>query len=161
LKVNETKTAVAPVWGRKFLGYCFWAAAQAEVRIAVAREAVARYKQRLRHLTRRQTGRSMHEIAHALRDYVPGWKAYFRLAQTPRAWHELDEWMRHRLRAVQLKHWGRGPTTFRVLRALGASVDLAAAVAGGSRRWWYTSALGLNRVLTIAWFDRLGVPRLC
>ncbi len=27
LKINESKTAVAPVWGgRKFLGYCFWAA---------------------------------------------------------------------------------------------------------------------------------------
>ena len=25
LKVNESKTAVAEVWGRKFLGYCFWA----------------------------------------------------------------------------------------------------------------------------------------
>lgn len=25
LKVNESKTAVASVWGRKFLGYCFWA----------------------------------------------------------------------------------------------------------------------------------------
>ena len=28
LKVNEAKTAVAPVWGRKFLGYCFWASAR-------------------------------------------------------------------------------------------------------------------------------------
>ncbi len=31
---------------------------------------------------------------------VRGWKAYFRLAQTPRVWRELDEWMRHRLRAI-------------------------------------------------------------
>ena len=28
LKVNEAKSAVAPVVGRKFLGYCFWVAAE-------------------------------------------------------------------------------------------------------------------------------------
>ena len=41
---------------------------------------------------------------------MPGWKAYFRLAQTPRVFRELDEWLRHRLRALQLKHWRRGAT---------------------------------------------------
>ena len=53
-------------------------------------------------------GRSLEQIAADLRDYVPGWKAYFRLAQTPKVMRELDEWLRHRLRAVQLKQWRRG-----------------------------------------------------
>ncbi len=39
LKVNESKTAVAVVWGRKFLGYCFWAAPQGVVKLAVATQA--------------------------------------------------------------------------------------------------------------------------
>ena len=42
-----------------------------------------------------------------LRPYLLGWKAYFGLAQTPGVWRELDEWLRHRLRAIQLKHWKR------------------------------------------------------
>ena len=46
----------------------------------------------------------MPEAIERLRDYVPGWKAYFGLAQTPKVWPELDEWLRHRLRALQLKH---------------------------------------------------------
>lgn len=33
-------------------------------------------------------------------------------------------------------------------------------VAGNSHRWWRNSGLLLNSVLTIAYFDRLGVPRL-
>ena len=41
LKVNESKTAVASVWGRKFLGYCFWAAPQGVVKLAVATQAMA------------------------------------------------------------------------------------------------------------------------
>ena len=63
--------------------------------------------------------------------------------------------------SIQLKFWRRGPTTYRELRALGASRDVAAQIAGNSRRWWHNSALGLNRVLTIAYFDGLNVPRLC
>ena len=85
-----------------------------------------------------------------------GWKAYFGLAQTPRIWRELDEWIRHRLRAIQIKHWRRGTTIYRDLRALGASEKVAA----NSRRWWRNSRMALNHVLTIAYFDRLGVPRL-
>jgi RNA-directed DNA polymerase len=161
LKVNETKSAVASVWGRKFLGYCFWIAPKGEVRCAVAKEALLRYKQRIRQITRRQTGRSMHAIAQELREYMPGWKAYFHLAQTPKVWRELDEWLRHRMRAVQLKQWTRGPTTYRALRLLGANEQLAQRIAGNAHRWWHNSALGLNRVLTIVHFDRLGVPRLC
>jgi RNA-directed DNA polymerase len=159
LKVNEAKTTVAAVWGRKFLGYCFWAARQGEVRRAVAAQAMHRLRERIRQLTRRTRGRSLEQITADLRGYVPGWKAYFRLAQTPKVMHELDGWLRHRLRAVQLKQWRGGTTMFRALRALGASVDLAARVAGNARRWWRNSRMGLNRVLPVGYFDRLGVPR--
>ena len=161
LRINEAKSAVASVWRRKFLGYCFWTAPKGEVRRAVAQEALQRYKQRIRQITRRQTGRSMRRIAQELQAYMPGWKQYFRLAQTPRLWRELDEWTRHRLRAVQLKHWRRGVTAYAGLLALGASPDTAREVAANLRRWWHNSAIALNRVLPIAHFDRLGVPRLC
>jgi len=54
-----------------------------------------------------------------------------------------------------------GPTVFRELRALGASVDVAAKVAASSRRWWHNSDKYVNLVLTNAYFDRFGIPRLC
>lgn len=158
LKVNESKTAVAAVWGRKFLGYCFWQY-KGEVKRAVAGQALAKMRQRLRVLTRRTRGRSLTQIAEDLRGYMPGWKTYFRLAQTPRVMRELDEWLRHRLRAVQLKQWRRGPTVFRELKRLGASDDLAARIAGNATRWWRNSAMSLNMLLPIVYFDRLGVPR--
>ena len=89
-----------------------------------------------------------------------GWKAYYGLAQTPRVWRELDEWLRHRLRAIQLKQWKRGTTMYRELRALGAPQNVARRVAANSRRWWRNSGKLLNGVLTIDHFDRLGLPRL-
>ena len=160
LKVNDAKTAVASAYGRKFLGYCLWAAPRGEVRRAVASPAIATYQRRIRWLTRRTSGRSLAEVAEELRGYVPGWKAYFQLAQTPGVFRALDEWLRHRLRALQLKHWRRGTTMYRELRALGANSEQAARVAGNARCWWHNSRLELHRLLPIAYFDRLGVPRL-
>lgn len=86
--------------------------------------------------------------------------AAVRLSQTPAVWRELDEWIRHRLRAIQLKQWKRGTTTYRELRALGANNQVAQKVAGNTCRWWHNSRLDLNRVLNIVWFDRLGLVRL-
>jgi len=158
LTVNETKSAVAGVTGRKFLGYSFWYA-KGEVKRKVAAKPLATFKQRVRQQTRRSGGRSMAQVIERLRPYLLGWKAYYGLAQTPGIWQKLDEWLRHRLRAIQLKHWKRGKTMYRELLKLGAAEDVARRVAANSRRWWHNSAGDINRVLTIAYFDRLGVPR--
>jgi RNA-directed DNA polymerase len=160
LTVNETKSAVVSVFGRKFLGYSLWVVKGKVVQITVAKKALLTFKQRVRELTWRSGGQSMAEVVDRLRVYLLGWKAYFALAPAIMVRRELDEWLRHRLRAIQLKHWKRGTTMFRELRALGAGVDVAAQVAGNARRWWRNSAKLLQTILTIAYFDRLGVPRL-
>lgn len=160
LQINEAKSAVGSALGRKFLGYELWMAKGREVKFAVARKAAANLKARIRQLTRRSGGRNMEQVVQRLRPYLLGWKAYFKLAQTPRVWRELDEWMRHRLRAIQLKHWKRPARIYRELKALGAGETAARRVAANSRRWWRNSDGLLNTVLTIAHFDRLGLPRL-
>ncbi|MGB5694342.1 MAG: group II intron reverse transcriptase/maturase [Polyangiales bacterium] len=160
LTVNEAKTAVAPATGRKILGYALWRSAGELIKCAVARSALETFKQRIRHMTRRSGGRSLPELVERLRTYLPGWKAYFQLAQTPKVFRQLDEWLRHRLRAVQLKHWRRGTTMYRELLAMGASQADARTVAANSRCWWRNSRQALNRAMPIAYFDRLGVPRL-
>lgn len=38
--------------------------------------------------------------------------------------------------------------------------ETARSLAANSRRWWHNSAEALHRVLTIACFDQLGMPRL-
>ena len=161
LKVNTTKSAVASVFQRKFLGYSFWAAPGGAIKRRVANKPIAMFKQRIRRLTRRSGGRSLEEVVRKLRVYVLGWKAYFRLADTPGVWSDLDQWIRHRVRAIQLKQWARGTTTYRELRQRGASSDVAAQVAANTRRWWRNSGMLLHRVLNLRWADELGIPRLC
>lgn len=159
LKVNEAKSAVAEVRTRKFLGFSFWYA-RGEVKRRVADQPMATFKQRVRQLTRRSGGRSLDAVIARLAPYLTGWQAYYGLAQTPGVRRRLDEWVRHRLRAIQLKHWRHGSTIQRELTRLGASESVVRRVAGNSRCWWRNSAGELNRVLTIAWFDQRGLPRL-
>ena len=160
LVVNESKSAVGSAFGRKFLGYSLWVARGKVVKLKVAEKPLATFKQRIRELTRRSGGRSMPQIAEKLRSYMRGWKGYFKLAETPKIWRGLDEWLRHRLRAIQLKHWKRGKTMYRELTQLGAAPLVVRRVAANSRCWWRNSDRLLKTVLTIAYFDRLGVPRL-
>ena len=124
-------------------------------------EALARLRERIRQLTRRTRGRSLEQIAADLRSYVPGWKAYFRLAQTPRG-------------LARTGRMAASPAARRCSSSSGAggrrssgncggwapTRELAARIAGNARRWWRNSALGLNRVLPIAYFDRLGCPAI-
>ena len=102
----------------------------------------------------------MARVVDKLRAYLLGWKAYFGMAQTPGVWRMLDEWLRHRLRAIQLWHWRKPEAIRRELKVLGAAANVANQVAGNSRRWWRNSKMLLNTGLSIAHFDRLGLPRL-
>ena len=130
------------------------------MKCAVAHKALDNFKARIRQLTRRSGGRSMAQVVQGLRPYLLGWKAYFGLAQTPKVRRTLDQWLRHRLRAIQLKHWRNPHTIYRELKALGATETAATRVAGCSRCWWRNSDGLLKTVLTISYFDRLGLPRL-
>ena len=83
------------------------------------------------------------------------------VADTPGVWEALDQWLRHRIRAIQLKPWKRGSTAYRELRKLGASSEVAARVAANTRRWRRSSGRLLNSVLDMQGANQLGNPRLC
>jgi group II intron reverse transcriptase/maturase len=160
LRINEAKSAVAPAWGRDFLGYSMWVAPGKVIRLRVARKALDKMKSRVRQITGRQGGRSMTAVVGELRSYLTGWRNYFGLADTPKIFATLDQWIRRRLRALQLKQWKRGRTIFRELRARGASVDVAAQVAGNARSWWRNACHLVQLILRNSHFDQLGLPRL-
>jgi group II intron reverse transcriptase/maturase len=160
LRVNESKSAVARAQDRKFLGYTFWVSPKGEVRRTIASKALDAMKQRVRRLTSRARGRSLAQVCQDLRAYLPGWKAYFRLEELPGVFRDLDGWIRHRLRALQLKHWRQGTTIFRELRKRGMSPRDARRVAANASRWWHNSKMLINVALPNKFFDGLGLPRL-
>jgi len=160
LRVNASKSAVDRVWHRPFLGVSFWVAPKRVVRMRVAPAALQKMKHRVRQLTWRSLGRSLAEVVDSLKVYLNGWRGYFRIAETPQRFRILEEWIRHRLRAYQLKQWKRGKTAFRELQARGLGNHAAAQVAANARRWWHSSISAIHIALPNKLFHEMGLPRL-
>jgi len=159
LKVNETKSAVARPWDRKFLGFSFTNNREPKRRIAP--KARQRFKDRVRKLTRRTRGISLRQMVRQLADYLRGWRGYFSFCQTPSVLEELNSWVRRRLRCVQWKQWKRGRRRFAELRRLGVRKDLAARTAGSPHGPWRISrSPALSIALPSAFFAILGLPPL-
>lgn len=160
LRVNESKSAVDFAWNRPFLGFSFWVGPNRKVHTRISRESIKAMRARVRQMTSRQCGRSIGQVVRELRSYLLGWRGYFGRAETPGVLRTLDQWIRHRLRAIQLKQWKTGKTVFRELVARGLSKRAAAKVAVNTRRWWHNSAMGLHIALPNRHFHELGLPSL-
>jgi RNA-directed DNA polymerase len=157
LKVNEAKSAVARPHTRKFLGFTFSNREQARRRIAP--KALARFKDRIRELTQRTRGVSVDQMIGALKRYLTGWRGYFGFCETPSVLHQLDEWIRRRLRCFFWKQWKRGRTRFRELTARGVNRHLAARTAGSAHGVWRLSCSpALSIALSNRYFRSLGLP---
>jgi RNA-directed DNA polymerase len=159
LRVNKAKSAVAPVGKRTFLG--FSVTGGKEPRRRIAPQALARFKARVRKLTRRTRGVGMEQMVEQVARYLVGWRGYFAYCETPTVLERLDSWIRRRLRCVVWKHWKRGRRRFAELRQRGVGTYLAACSAGSAHGPW---RLSHSRALTVAlpnaYFDTLGLPRL-
>jgi RNA-directed DNA polymerase len=159
LKVNGEKSAVARPMERKFLGFSF--TNERQPRRRVAPKAVARFKQRVRELTRRTRGVSFEQMVTELATYLRGWRSYFGFCETPSVLQGLEQWLRRRLRAVLWKQWKRGRRRFAELRKRDINVQLAAKTAGSAHGpWRLARSPALAHALPTAFFDSLGLPRL-
>jgi hypothetical protein len=161
LRVNRSKSAVALAWQRSFLGYSFWVAPGKIVKRRVAPKALEAMKERVREITSRNGGRSIVQVVALLRSYLVGWKAYFRLADTPKVLADVDKWLHRRLRMLTLKQWKRGRTMYRELQRRGVGGAALGIAARYGRSWWHVAA---HKALQIAlpgrYFELLGLPRL-
>jgi RNA-directed DNA polymerase len=159
LKVNKAKSAVAKPSVRKFLGFSFTGGNEPRRRIAP--QALARFKARVRELTRRTCGRSLAQIVKELSVYLTGWRGYFGFCQTPSVLRALDEWLRRRMRAIAWKQWKTGPARFAELRRCGVGRDLAAKTAGSPHGPWRLAVSpALHIAMQISFFRSLGLRSL-
>ena len=103
LKVNANKSAVDRPWKRKFLGFIFtW---NKDPKIRIAKESVARMKNKIRAITSRKQPYPMDYRIKKLNQYLIGWCGYFALADTPSVFRNFDAWIRRRLRMCLWKEW--------------------------------------------------------
>ncbi len=159
LKVNESKSAVAPPAERKFLGFTFRLTTR--VWRVIAPQSAGRFKEKVRELTRRSRGISLERMVAELRRYLTGWLGYFGFSEWPSVLRDLEGWLRRRLRCFLWKRWKVSPARFRELRGRGVGPDLAAQTVGSPHGPWRLSCSpALNMALPNRFFDELGLPSL-
>jgi RNA-directed DNA polymerase len=159
LRVNKAKSAVAKPSVRKFLGFSFTSGRGPRRRIAP--QAIARFKARVRELTRRMCGCSLAQIVKELSVYLIGWRGYFGFCQTPSVLRKLGEWLRRRLRTIAWKQWKHGRARFAELRRRGVGRDLAAQTAGSPHGpWRLSNSPALSLSLPNAYFRSLGLTSI-
>jgi group II intron reverse transcriptase/maturase len=159
LKVNEQKSAVDRPWKRKLLGFSFYQR-QGEVHVRLAQQTKGRFREKLRRLTKRTRSGKLAEIIQEINEYTQGWIGYFRLAETPSVYQELDEWLRRRLRQLVWKRWKRGRTRYRELVALGVPPNRAALGAVAKSPWRMSRSPVVNEALSNAYWQKLGLKSI-
>ena len=135
LKVNREKTSVSYVRGVKFLGYSF-RVNRGIGALYVHPKSVAKMKAKIRELTSRSNGWGNDYRKLKLKQFITGWVQYFKLAEMKTLLQNIDEWMRHRIRAVIWKQWKKPKTKYKNLRKLGISHSGAYKVANTSKGYW-------------------------
>ena len=159
LKVNQSKSHIGRPRECKFLGFRIVVGKKSKRSIAPV--ALARFKDRVRELTRRTRGMTIKQMIEQLNRYLIGWRGYFGFCETPSVLKELDSWIRRRLRSVVWKQWKRGKKRFAKLRKLGVGKDLAAQTAGSAHGPWRVSrSPALSYALPNMYFSTLGLAQL-
>lgn len=156
LRLNREKSAVGRPWKRKFLGYSM--TMRKEPKLRVSREALKRVKGTLRQIFRRGRGRSLKKVIGEINRVTRGWYGYYRLAQRPEAFAELDRWIRRRCRWLLWRQWKLPRTRIRKLIALGTKRTEARTLVWFSRGPWRASKMpALNYAVPLAWLANQGL----
>jgi RNA-directed DNA polymerase len=102
LNINKGKSRVVDFDREsfEFLGYVFYGRF-----LRPKDRKIAELKDEIRRLTRRQQPVTLQEIVNRLNSTLRGWAQYFCLGHIRSKTRDLDDWIRHRLRAFIKKRW--------------------------------------------------------
>ena len=136
LKVNRKKTSVAHISKVKYLGYAFYRY-KGKCRFRVHPKSVAKMKDKIRELTKRNNGWGNEYRAVKLTQFVRGWVNYFSFGDMKGLLRETDEWLRHKIRTIYWKQWKKVRTKFKELKKLGVEEEKAWICANMRNGDWY------------------------
>jgi RNA-directed DNA polymerase len=155
LVVNRAKSKAAPLKQCAFLGFQIGTTG----RVVWTAKALARFKRRVREITRRNRGHRVQDVIDELCLYVNGWLNYFGISHTYTGVTELAEWFRRRVRLYYWKQWKQPRTRRRHLLALGIPRDEVHTATRSRKGYWRMSANSiLQCALTNHWLHEQGVP---
>ncbi|MEG1191302.1 MAG: reverse transcriptase domain-containing protein [Oscillospiraceae bacterium] len=140
LKMNTEKSKVVSILARKnfkFLGFCLGKNGKG-IYIRAHGKSIAKAKQKLKELTRRNQGRNVRKVMENVNTYIRGWLGYYYIADMKRILQNWSEWLRRRLRMYIWKQWKKPRTKVQNLQKLGIAKEQA--------YQWGNSRLGYWRI---------------
>lgn len=152
LPVNRQKSKVTTIANVTFLGFQIWAG-----KIRVSKAARQEFKAQVRELTRRNNGLSMHQVIGRLNRFLRGWVEYFRIQEFKGIFAGFDEWIRNRLRSMQLAKWKKPRKFQRMLRRAGFPSGEAKRTWVQMRQWHSVYRKEVKMLLTLKWFRAQGL----
>ena len=154
LKVNRQKTVTAHISEVKYLGYGFYIYKE-ECRFKVHKKSVAKLKNKIRELTKRNNGWSNQLRIKKFNEAMRGWINYFKMADMKNLMIETDKWARRKIRAVYWKQWKRIKTRYKMISKYGIPKWEVHQMASCRKGIWRASLM-LNSVLTVKEIANLG-----
>lgn len=156
LKVNTTKSQVAPINQCKFLGFTFHGK-----ELVWHAKALQQFKYRVKEITGRSRGVSMERKVVELTVYLRGWINYFGIAKGFQRCIDLDHWIRRRLRMSYWKIWRRVRTKIQNLMRMGVPEDLAVPCGASNKSYWRSAkTAAIHMALNNDFFANLGLISL-
>lgn len=155
LPVNKEKSQVTPVKQAGFLGFQIL-----RNKIRISRKAVITFKNKVRELTKRNNPLSLYEIIQELNQYVQGWVGYFRIQEFKQIFKRLDEFIRSRLRSMQLKKWKKPKKFQRMMIRAGYRPEEARKTWVKMAKWQSVMRKEVRFVLNLKWFKNQGLAFL-
>lgn len=160
LRVNKSKSAVAPPKLRKFLGQRVLGGRD-NTYLGIHPKSVLRAKRRVREVTKRNRGISLKQVFVELRQFTDGWVSYHQHTRCSSLLKDLDQWIRRRLRVYIWKQWKTWRNRARQMCKLGLPRILAYGVAYNNEGPWKSAGTpAMTRSLTNARLKEMGFHSL-
>jgi hypothetical protein len=115
------------------------------------------FKAKLKRMTKRNGGKPLCAVIQNLNPVLRGFSQYFKIANCRRQFQAIAQWVRRRLRSIQLKLWKTPAKLHRRLKQLGYKPPFR----NVSMSKWNTSASPLSHyAMPNAWFDEINLFNL-
>jgi len=148
LTVNREKTHISySSCGVRFLGVVIF-----DSYTGIQAEKINAFKSKVKSLTKKCQGMNLEMVIRRLNPLLRGFANYFRIANCKKLFKQLMEWIRRRLRAIQLHLWKKPRRLHRRLRQLGHHGDFPLI---RMSCWKNSNSLPAALAMPNAWFREL------
>lgn len=154
LTVNQKKTKITNVrTGVEFLGFVI-----GRKFLTISPKRIKCFKDKVRAITKRGTGRKLEDIIKELNPVLRGWMNYYRAADIKGLATKLMKWIRRRLRMLKMKQWKTYKKMHKEMRKLGIKGNGEKMAV---RKWKNSNVHIIHMLLPNKYFRDLGLIDLC